>query len=273
MLPTVFETAFKAGERLKKKSKNLKSLKIDHKKAQGLVSQADIESEKLISKLLLKKFPDHEILGEEESYKKFGSTKKLDQFSNIPWCWVVDPLDGTTNYLNHFNYYAVCIGLLHQGRAVLGVIYRPETGECFYASEGSGAFKGILTKDGITKKRKLVPKNKRKLKDCLLVTGFSSEKGKVFLEEFKKFNSLLTQCRGVRRLGSAALDMCYVADGVFDGFWEAGLAPWDVTAASVICKESRLMVGNYRGEAFDPFDKNIMVANASITKQIQKFLK
>ncbi len=265
--------AYKAGLGLRKKAKNLKDLRINIKEAQGLVSKADIESENLIRKLLLDYYPDHEFLGEEGSYKSFGSSRKiLKKFGDIPWCWVVDPLDGTTNYLNQFDYYAVCIGLLHYGRPTLGVVYRPETGECFFATEGKGAWKGVLDSKGITRKKRLTSYKKNNLKDCLLVTGFSSEKGKVFNSEFKKFNKMLTKCRGVRRLGSAALDMCYVAEGTFDGFWEAGLAPWDVTAASLICLESKLNVTNYKGEEFNPFDKSILTASKKVHLQMKDVL-
>ncbi|MFZ8932613.1 MAG: inositol monophosphatase family protein [Bacteriovoracaceae bacterium] len=272
-LKQVSSIAYLAGEGLKKRAKGLRSLKISTKEAQGLVSKADIESEELIRKLLLNNFPEHEFLGEEGSYKSFGSSRSaMKKFGDIPWCWVVDPLDGTTNYLNQFGYYAVCIGLLHYGEPTLGLVYRPETAECFFATKSKGAFKGILTNKGIGKKKKLDPYKKSKLKDCLLVTGFSSEKGKIYKREFKKFNDMLSKARGVRRLGSAALDMCYVAEGIFDGFWEAGLAPWDVSASSIICMESNLQVSNYKGETFNPFDKSILVASGKIHRQMKNVL-
>lgn len=250
--------AIRAGDKLLKYRKKLGSLSITSKEAQGVASNADIESEKLIIKGLKKRFPDMNFLAEESAYEQWGGKKEAyAHFRELPFVWAIDPLDGTSNFLSGMDYFAVCIGLLHYGVPYMGVVYRPTTGECWTAIKGEGA---RYTEDLKTQKFKKIgsDKNSKSLKDSLLVTGFSSEKGDVFDREFHLFKSLMCEVRGVRRMGSAALDLCFVASGVFDGFWESGLAPWDVAAAGVIAMESGVKITDYQGRAFHPFQDDFL---------------
>lgn len=260
-----------AGKLLLGYQKKIKELKVTHKDAQGVVSEADLASEKLIMTVLKKKFPFVEFLAEENCY-----LNKSDPFSdsakNLEWSWIIDPLDGTTNFLNGLDYYAVCISLAHKGKPVVGVVFRPSTDECFVAVKNEGTYKQSLFKTSA--KKKLVHwRNKKPLKECLLVTGFATEKGELFEQEFTQFKKLMGQSRGVRRMGSAALDLCYVADGIFDSFWERGLAPWDMAAAGIICLEAGVKVTDYRTQDFSPFSSTILAARMPLYSHIQKLFE
>jgi len=260
------EVSKKAGILLLRYQKQLGKLKTNYKEGQGVVSKADIASENLIIKSLLKKFPQTKMLGEESSFAQ--NIKNFKEIKKNPYTWIIDPLDGTTNFLNNFDYYAVCISLAHYGVPVLGVVYRPSNGDLFYCLKGKGAkFKSAAKKRVTTLK---TSGQKKKLKDSLLITGFSTEKGQVFGKEFKIFKDLAIRSRGVRRLGSAALDMCYVASGIFDGFWESNLAPWDVAASGVICLEAGIEVKNLKGEPFTPFNDDFVAANGPLMKELLK---
>ncbi len=263
------ELAQKSGKLLIKKQKTISSLKITHKDAQGVASNADTESERLIIKGIKKHYPDHLILAEEMAYKEFhGEKSRYDFLKNKEWVWIIDPLDGTNNFLSGMDYYAVCISLVHWGKPLTGVVYRPATGDCFIAVEGKGAtYINYLSK---TTKKKIIKKTSKakKLESALLVTGFTTEKGEVFDQEFELFKMMVGKSRGIRRMGSAALDLCYVAFGIFDCFWERGLAPWDVAAAGLICLEAGVVVTDYDGRKFHPFQETIIAARAPLNREI-----
>lgn len=255
-----------AGKLLLSHQKDVKKLKVDYKKMEGVFSKADLESEKLIISRIKKKFPDHYILAEESAYKEFkGGKDGFKKFRKYPFSWIIDPLDGTSNFLNQFDYYSVCICLAVYGVPAIGVVYRPSNKDLFFAIKGKGAF--FLNRDGSNR----IPKisNKKLINDSLLITGFSSEKGQVYEDEFRLFKKISSNTRGVRRLGSAALDMCYVAAGIFDGFWESGLAPWDVSASGLICQEAGVKVTNYAGKSFSPFSDNFLAARLPLYNQIK----
>ncbi len=271
ILPSVIEIAQRAGKKLKKTQKNLDQLNITTKEAQGVVSEADIQAEKYIIKKLKNLIPEADFLGEESFFEvqKNDPRNNYEQFKNKEWLWVIDPLDGTTNYLNCMDYFAVCIGLMHKGKTVLGVVYRPITDEIFFATEKGGSF---YRKD---KKRKINLKksvNKKSLSDSLVVTGFASEKHQHEFSELELFYKIMKETRGVRRMGSAALDLCFVASGVFDAFWEAGLAPWDVCAAGIICREAGVEISDYAAREFDPFAGNFIAARRPVMENFQKLI-
>jgi myo-inositol-1(or 4)-monophosphatase len=262
------ELARKAGDHLIKKQKKISSLKVTHKLAQGVATSADTESEKIIITGIKKKFPGHEILAEESAYKKYNGEKSQYNFlKEKEWVWIIDPLDGTNNFLNGLDYFAVCISLVYKGEPIVGVVYRPINGDLFYALKGKGAFFKNLKSKGIVLKLSS-KKNKKSLKDSLLVTGFTSEKGEVFDREFELFKQMMGKSRGIRRMGSAALDLCYVAHGIFDCFWERGLAPWDVAAAGLICHEANVSVSDYSGQSFHPFQETILAARSPLKEEV-----
>jgi myo-inositol-1(or 4)-monophosphatase len=267
------DLAKSAGALLLKKQKKLSHLKVTNKDAQGFVSNADIEAEQLIIKGIKKLYPDHFILAEELAYKEFhGEKARYNFFKEKEWVWVIDPLDGTHNYLSGMDYFAVCISLVHWGMPVTGVVYRPANGDCFVAEKNKGAYlHNFKTKT----KKKLKPDTfkPKDLKNSLLVTGFATEKGEIFDQEFDLFKMMMGKSRGIRRLGSAALDISHVALGIFDCFWERGLAPWDVAAAGLIAMEAGVVITDYNGQKFHPFQETIIAARAPLNREILSFFR
>lgn len=262
------ELAKSAGELLLKKQKKISSLNVTHKDAQGVVSNADIEAERLIIKGIKKHFPEHLILAEEMAYEQFhGEKARYNFLKEKEWVWIIDPLDGTHNYLSGLDYFAVCISLVHWGMPLTGVVYRPANGDCFIAEKNKGTY---FCNFKLKSKKKLIKKNSKakSLKNSLLVTGFTTEKGEVFDQEFALFKTMVGKSRGIRRMGSAALDLCYVAKGLFDSFWERGLAPWDVAAAGLIALEAGVVVTDYEGRKFHPFQETILAARAPLNREI-----
>lgn len=258
-----------SGDHLMKKQGRLSSLKITNKKAQGIASNADIESEKIIIAGIKKVYPDHFILAEENAYKEFkGEMSRYEFLKNKEWVWIIDPLDGTNNFLNGLDYFGVCISLVRFGEPVVGVVLRPSSGECFYAikNKGTKVVNLSLKSSKVLSLKKLI--NNKGIKNSLLVTGFTTEKGPVFEDEFTLFKKMVGRSRGIRRMGSAALDLCYVSKGIFDCFWERGLAAWDVSAAGLICLESGVKVTDYTGQEFHPFQETIIAARAPLHREI-----
>lgn len=268
MTTEVILISHQAGEVLKKYYKKIDKLKITAKAAAGVVSIADKQSELFIIKKLKKLYPMIPFLAEETTYEEFSDSREyMNSFKKIDYCWVIDPLDGTSNFLNGLDYFAICISLLEKGRPVLGVVYNPITDDCFYAWRDGGAW---LRKLNTIKKpvRLFGTENKKTLRQSLFVTGFITEKGELFNREFSMFKNFMSKTRGIRRMGSAALDLCFVAKGVFDGFWEYGLAPWDVAAAGFICQEAGVKVTDYRSIKFDPFQDSIVAARSPLHAKV-----
>lgn len=283
MLKELEGVCSEAGKILMRYKKKRASINVKGKASQGVASEADMASEKYISKKLKsisKKYGllDVQTLAEEEAYLKFGSKKAYKNYQKIDYCWSVDPLDGTNNFLTGLDYYAISLGLLHQDEVLVGVIFRPETDECFSAIRGEGAFKKKLY-DAVGRKKRLgkdldmkfKPAPKR-LADAVFATGFASEKGESFDREFEIFKRVMDHSRAVRRMGSAALDLCYVAQGIFDGFWERGLAPWDTSAASLICEEAGVKVTDYEGRSFSSYGKSVLVARPALYPGFKKIV-
>lgn len=271
-LKWVTELAFEVGEFLIKKQSKISKLKVHHKEAQGVASEADVGAEKKILSAIKKKYPGHEFLAEESAYEIFQGAKERYEFlKEKEWVWIIDPLDGTNNFLNGLDYFAICISLVHFGEPVLGVVYRPVQGDLFTALKGKGAhYQNVLLKRSSKLKSLTTEKT---LSQCLLVTGFTTEKGELFDREFDLFKRMMGKSRGIRRMGSAALDLCYVAFGIFDAFWERGLAPWDVSAAGLICLESGVVITSYEGEKFHPFQSTIIAARPKIKAEIDRIIK
>ncbi len=230
-----------------------KSHKIGHKGEIDLVTEIDIRSEQRIIKILKKEFPDHDILTEEEKGWDSGSEYK----------WIIDPLDGTTNYAHGFPCFSVSIALEKMGKVILGVIYDPLKEELFIAEKGRGAY--------LNRKRISVSKTKR-LSDALLATGFAYDVRVSPENNLDHFSNFTLSAQGVRRAGSAALDLCYVASGRFDGFWEMKLKPWDVAAGSLIVKEAGGKVTDFKGGVFNIFSMEILASNGKIHGEMVKVL-
>ena len=255
-----------AGKMLARYQKQTLELRVENKQAQGVVSEADIASEKYVEKELKKLLPEANFIGEEGH---FLSGKDVHEKIPSGYNWIVDPLDGTNNFLAGMDYFSVCLSLCEGDHPLLGVVHRPILNETYYATRGGGAF----LKRGETRAKRLeIAPLKRPLKECIVSTGFSTEKGIKRDWEFDSFKKILKSTRAVRRMGSASLDMCLVAQGIFDGFWEIGLAPWDVAASGVICEEAGLQISDFKGRPCRITDGEILVGTSHVNYQIQKLI-
>lgn len=253
LLEVAKEAAYEAGEI--QLSFLGKKKEISHKANEfDLVTNADKLSEKKILSIIQANFPEHSILGEESGEHGYIKSEYL---------WVIDPLDGTTNFAHNFPHFAVSIGLVKNGEIILGVVYDVCKNELFWAAKGTGAF---LNSESIE-----VSKTEE-LKKSLLATGFPCIREKTLEENFVYFKEFVYKAQAVRRPGSAALDLCYVAAGRLDGFWELNLSPWDVTAGACIVREAGGKVTNFDSENFNPEIKNIIASNTIIHEPIKEVI-
>lgn len=219
---------------------------IDYKGAIDLVTSVDRDSERIIVDLLQRNFPDHGILAEEETDRRSSQNRYL---------WIIDPLDGTTNFAHSYPHFCVSIALQYDGEIVLGLVYDPIRDECFRALLGRGA---TLNENPIQISAI------SELDKSLLATGFPydrRENANYYLTFFKAF---MTRCQGIRRNGSAALDLCYVACGRLDGFWELKLKPWDTAAGALIVKEAGGKLSNFAGNEFSIWGNETLATNGLI---------
>ncbi|MCO5143705.1 MAG: inositol monophosphatase [Oligoflexia bacterium] len=229
-----------------------KQFKVKEKARSSLVTEADINSEALIQKRLKKKFPDFHFLGEE-------SGKILSSDNDAPM-WHVDPLDGTTNFVHGFPMFCVSIGLAVGNKPVSGVIHVPVLNETYHAALGLGAYKDS---------KKIAVSKRKKFSDCLLTTGFAYMKSSHELSpEILKFELAHLKARAVRRPGAAAIDLAYVAAGIFDGFWERNLSSWDVCAGMILVTEAGGKVTDYSGNPASLNKAEILATNKLIHQEM-----
>lgn len=234
---------------------NLSHVKKKH--LAGLVSEADQETEKVIQKFLKEQTPQFGFLGEESAYANEQKSKGVvSAHDNV---WVLDPLDGTTNFIHQFPIFCISLGLKTEGDLQVGVIDVPILHETYAAEKNCGAY--VNGKPLSVSKTELI-------EDSLLATGFFAEDEQPLAEQLKIFSELVRRARAIRRPGAAAYDLCQVARGVFDGFWEKNLKPWDVAAGVLLVREAGGQVMNYQGSDFDIFDSSLIAGNPHITKQL-----
>ena len=226
----------------------------DKKGATDLVTQADIESEKAIIRTIRKHFPDHTIIAEES-----GLNQGIPRYQ-----WIVDPLDGTTNFAHHLALCCISIAFAIEDRIVVGIIFNPMTDELFTATDKNGAF---------LNKRPIFVSETPTVSDSLLVTGFPYDFKDIFDPVMTRFGNCLNAAQGIRRLGSAALDLCYVACGRFDAFWEQKLNPWDTAAGYLIAKEAGAGVTDFNNIPFTPDKKEILATNGQIHIEMLELMK
>ncbi|MCP9452930.1 MAG: inositol monophosphatase [Nitrospira sp.] len=227
---------------------------IEHKSPINLVTDADRDAERCIIEHIRAQFPNHAFLAEERG---------RDQHSASPYLWIIDPLDGTTNFAHGYPIYCVSIGLEYCGRCLLGVVFDPSRNELFTAVDGQGAY---------LNGHPLRVSDTNDLGNSLLVTGFAydiRDTPRNNLDHFAKF-ALLAQ--GIRRTGSAALDLCYVAAGRFDGFWEVRLNPWDMAAGSVIVREAGGRLTDFLGNELSIYGQELVASNGHIHDAMLKVL-
>jgi len=233
-----------------------RNLRISNKSELDLVTESDLASERLIIDRIKTHYPRHAILAEES-----GASAPAGGASS-EWRWIIDPLDGTTNYAHGYPCFCVSMGLEHQGRLQLGVVYDPMRDEVFSAERGEGA--------ALNDKRIHVSSTPN-LASALLCTGFPYDVRE--RSEFARhFSNFIMNAQGVRRDGAAALDLAYVAAGRFDGFWEEGLKPWDVAAGALMIEEAGGRVSNYANGPLDIFNPPILASNGLIHEQMMHVL-
>jgi myo-inositol-1(or 4)-monophosphatase len=219
-----------------------------------LVTEVDRACEEMIVAAIRADFPDHDFLAEENVYAQGGSRFR----------WIIDPLDGTTNYAHGFPWFCVSIALEIDGEVRLGVICHPMMDELFTAVRGEGAF---------LNGRPIRVSRREPLKSCLLATGFPYDRTRDNENNFANFVNFQMAARAVRRAGAAALDLAYVAAGRLDGYWEVKLKPWDVAAGQLLITEAGGRVTNHAGEPYSVYDHRILASNGLIHGEMVAVLK
>jgi myo-inositol-1(or 4)-monophosphatase len=232
-----------------------KRIQIAHKGRINIVTEVDLASERHIKALIADRYPGHRILAEESGLSETGTSE---------YCWLIDPLDGTTNYAHGCPPYCVSIGVERAGGMVLGVIYDPTRDELFVAERGAGA-----TLNG----ERLRVSEVEALDQALVVTGFPYDVRERMDEYLPGWREFLKRAQGVRRLGAAAIDLAYVAAGRLDGFWEHGLNPWDAAAGWVIVEEAGGRVTRLDGSPYDVYRPSLLATNGSVHEEMLEVLR
>ena len=232
MLNVAIKAARAAGAVINRAALDVENVRVAQKQVNDFVTEVDQASERIIIETLLSAYPQHGILA-EESGSEYGN-------KNSDHIWIIDPLDGTTNFIHGFPVYCVSIALSYKGKIEHAVVYDPSRNDLFTATRGRGAF---------LNERRIRVSKRTQLKDCLVSTGFPFRPGDNLRQYLRMFADVTERVAGVRRPGSAALDLAYVAAGFTDGFFETGLSSWDIAAGSLLVTEAGGLVGNFTGEA------------------------
>jgi myo-inositol-1(or 4)-monophosphatase len=252
MLNTAIKAARRAATVINRSSFDLDRIQISAKQMNDFVTDVDRAAEAAIIEVLKAAYPDHAILAEESG----ASANLHDENENV---WIIDPLDGTTNFIHGFPQYCVSIALQQKGVITQAVVYDPTRNELFAASKGAGAF--------LNDKRIRVTRCD-KLSDALIGTGFPYRDFTNLDEYMGMFKAISTKCQGLRRPGSAALDLAYVAMGRLDGFFEKGLAPWDIAAGSLLVTEAGGIMGTFEGESDYLYKGDIIAGTPKVFGQM-----
>jgi myo-inositol-1(or 4)-monophosphatase len=252
MLNIAVKAARRAGSIINRASLNLDILTVRHKTFNDLVSEVDRAAEQAIIEVLKDAYPEHAILAEESGSQ--GDSEYL---------WIIDPLDGTTNFLHGFPQYAVSIALMHKRVLTQAVVYDPGRNELFTASRGRGAY---------LNDRRLRVSKRIRLTGALIGTGFPFRELKHLDAYMDMFRDIVKNTAGVRRAGAASLDLAYVAAGRLDGFWEIGLSPWDIAAGNLLIQEAGGLIGDFEGNDGYLDSGNVVGGNPKIFAQLIKIL-
>jgi myo-inositol-1(or 4)-monophosphatase len=256
MIDDIIQISKEAGELIKNAFGKSHSIEFKTNEL-NLVTEADKASEKLITDFIRKKYPSHGILAEE------GSEANPDKIG-AEYLWVIDPLDGTTNFTHGLPIFAVSIGLQKNGETIAGVVYDVMRDVLYSAEKSCGSFENG---------RRITVNKNSNLGHSVLVTGFPYDIRENPDKAFERFISFLKNARGIRRLGSAAIDFCYVANGVFEGFWEVSLHPWDICAGKLIVEEAGGIVTDFDGNKIDIYSKRILVTNSVIHQKMIEVMR
>ncbi|MFH1857054.1 MAG: inositol monophosphatase family protein [Candidatus Omnitrophota bacterium] len=252
---TAVDAAKEAGSFIKRRLGKIRE--ISFKGEINLVTDVDKKSEAIIMKRIKKDFPCHVFLAEESADTSAGN-KAAD------YKWIIDPIDGTNNFAHSFPFFCVSIALEKNGKVVLGVVYDPIRDELFFAEENKGSY--------LNNKRINVSSNKN-LKGSLLATGFSYNIKTIKDNNLGHFAAFVQKAQGIRRLGAAALDICYVACARLDGFWELDLHPWDTAAAYFILEQAGGKVTDFSARKYSPYYRDVVASNGLIHESMLKVIK
>ncbi len=244
MIEVAIQAARSAGSVLMERFGKLRHVR--HKSSfVDLVTEADLEAERTILRIITDRFPSHSILGEESGKSSTESSS----------CWIIDPLDGTTNFIHRMPFFGISIAYTEENETLLGVVYDPYHDQLFASMKGKGAF---------LNESPLRVSTVSSVRESLLATGFPNEvcqNPDPYLNTFRRF---LCSAQGVRRPGSAALDLAYVAWGRFDAFWEEGLKPWDTAAGCLLVEEAGGRVSDYNDNQWNPFSPHLIASNGLV---------
>ncbi len=232
-----------------------KRLDVKEKARSSLVTEVDVKCEAMIKKRLQKEFPSFRFLGEESGASSNDGGAPT---------WHVDPLDGTTNFVHGFPMYCVSIGLAIGNEPLVGVVHIPTMKETFHGAKDQGAK---------LNKKTIKVSSRNNLSECLLTTGFAyTHEKSALIPEIERFERAHLEARAIRRPGAAAIDMAYVAGGIFDGFWERNLSSWDVCAGALLIREAGGKVSNYSGGAFEVSGREVLATNGLVHKAMMSLL-
>ncbi|MFA6024119.1 MAG: inositol monophosphatase family protein [Candidatus Gracilibacteria bacterium] len=219
-----------------------------------LVTDVDKICDEFLTKTIHSHFPDHSILSEESGIS--GGTGEYK--------WIIDPIDGTTNFAHGLPLFGVSIAVVYKGKPIIGVVEIPGLGETFWGQEGKGAFMGM---------KPIQVSKVATLEKSLLGTGFPYAREARYKKNIELFDAFYSKTQGVRRFGSAAVDLCFLACGRFDGFWEYDLEPWDIAAGKIILEEAGGTLTNMDGSSFNPKLKNIAASNGILHSEMLRIIK
>ena len=256
MLNVAVKAARAAGAIINRAALDVESVRISQKQVNDFVTEVDHASEQTIIETLLTAYPGHGILAEET-----GSTHGA---KDSEFVWIIDPLDGTTNFIHGFPVYCVSIALAVKGKVEQAVVYDPSRNDLFTATKGRGTY---------LNDRRLRVSKRTQLTQCLISTGFPFRKGDDFKSYLSMMGEVMQRTAGLRRPGAAALDLAYVAAGFTDGFFETGLQPWDVAAGSLLVTEAGGLVGNFTGDSNFLEQKECLAGNPRIYGQLVPILE
>ncbi len=253
MLTVAVRAARRAGRIINRASLDLDQLQVARKQRNDFVTEVDHASEQAIIETLLTAYPDHGILAEESGHTAGKGVPAA--FNEAEHLWVIDPLDGTTNFIHGFPQYAISIALMQRGVVTQAVVYDPNRDELFTASKGRGAF---------LNDRRIRVSKRTKLDEALVGTGFPYRQLDHIDDYLRMFKVVTERAAAVRRPGAAALDLAYVACARYDAFFEFGLAPWDVAAGSLLITEAGGLIGNFSGDSDYIFSEQVVAATPKV---------